>query len=56
MNDPRGPLRTITEIVEDGDSYIITLDCGHERLRKMVFSYRVGEQQHCLPCHDECRV
>ncbi len=60
MKDPRGPIRTITKIVEPWDPNSITkswtelhFDCGHSGYFASHFCYKVGSQTcRCLQCHD----
>lgn len=62
MNDPRGPLRTILEVLplahEESDSLIgdytpIRLDCGHVAKMNWIFHYKVGASTRCFQCGQE---
>ena len=50
--DPRGPLRTVTEIMPgncDGNS--ILLDCGHDEVwAPHIRMPRIGTEIHCFHC------
>ncbi len=50
MNDPRGPIRTITAIEERSDATLLTLDCGHVATCNQIFHYKIGASERCTFC------
>lgn len=58
MNDPRGPVRTITAVGEVrrataptiGDCTPVNLSCGHVSEMNWIFQYKVGAYCRCFQC------
>ncbi len=60
MADPRGPLRTILEVLPDrkgtigtGDCTPLLLSCGHTAECNQVFTYKVCAETRCYQCRLE---
>jgi len=48
--DPRGPMRTIVEVVTSAGPTLLTLSCGHVGTFANHFTYKVGAETHCFQC------
>lgn len=51
--DPRGPIRTITDVEKRTDVALVTLSCGHVGHFNQTFHYTVGNDARCIRCLKE---